>query len=108
VRIAVESQAGPRAWTEYNTEEDHLEQVFGGGLHEPSQEPSPITVPGTAEAMWIPSQSMLAATDGTPSADPGTYVTIKVSGSGASAKTALAVAEATAKATFAAHPDASS
>ena len=107
VRVTIDSQAGPRAYTEFDTETSHQSQVFGnGGAHDPNQYPLPITVPGSQVAVWIPAQMMVVATDSTPAnGGAGAYVTVTVSGRAAPAKTALRVATAAAGATFAAHPD---
>jgi hypothetical protein len=107
VRVTIDSQAGPRAYTEFDTEISHQSQVFGnGGAHDPSQDPVQITVPGSQVAVWIPAEMMVVATDSSPtSGGAGAYVTVTVSGHAAPAKTALGVATAAAGATFAAHPD---
>lgn len=105
VRVSVGSQAGTRAYTEFDTETAHQEQVFGnGGVHDPSQVPRAITVPGSVVAVWIPAQMLLVATNATPTTG-GAYVTVAVSGRAAPAKIALRVATAAARATFAAHPN---
>jgi len=105
VQVTIDSQAGPRAYTEFDTETSHQDQVFGsGGVHEQDQFPVQITVPGSQVAVWIPAQMLVVATDATPTTG-GTYVTVAVSGRAAPAKTALRVATAAAGATFAAHPD---
>ena len=107
VQVIINSQAGPRAYTEFDTETSHQSQVFGnGGAHDPNQYPVPITVPGSQVAVWIPAQLMVVATDSTPTnGGAGAYVTVAVSGRAAPAKTALRIATAAAGATFAAHPD---
>jgi hypothetical protein len=107
VRVTVESQAGPRAYAEFDTETSHQSQVFGnGGVTNPAEDPVQITVPGSQVAVWIPAQLMVVATDSTPSnGGAGAYVTVTVSGSAAPAPTALRLAEAAVGATFAAHPD---
>ena len=107
VRVTIDSQAGPRAYTEFDTEASHQDQVFGnGGVHNQNQFPVQITVPGSQVAVWIPAQLMVVATDLTPTnGGAGAYVTVAVSGRAAPAKTALRVATAAAGATFAAHPD---
>ena len=105
VQVTVGSQAGPRAYTEFDTETSHQDQVFGnGGVHDPSQFPIAITVPGSVVAVWIPAQMLLVATNATPTTG-GAYVTVAVKGSAAPAKVALRVATAAAHATFAAHPN---
>lgn len=103
VRMIVDSQAGARAYTEFDTEVTHQNQVFGPGIHEPGQIPSVITVPGSVVAVWIPAQNLLVATNATPTTS-GAYVTVSVSGV-APAATALPLATAAAQATFTAHPN---
>jgi len=107
VKVTINSQAGPRAYTEFDTETSHQSQVFGnGGVHDPNQFPVPVTVPGSQVAVWIPAQLMVVATDSTPTnGGAGAYVTVAVRGRAAPAKIALRVATAAAAATFAAHPD---
>jgi hypothetical protein len=107
VQVTVDSQAGPRAYTEFDTETSHQSQVFGnGGVNNPAEDPVQITVPGSQVAVWIPAQLLVVATDSTPSnGGAGAYVTVTVSGSAAPGQTALRLAEAAAAATFAAHPD---
>lgn len=107
VRVTIDSQAGPRAYTEFDTEISHQSQVFGnGGVHDPDQYPVPITVPGSQVAVWIPAQMLVVATDSTPTnGGAGAYVTVAVSGRAAPAKIALRVATAAAGATFAARPN---
>jgi hypothetical protein len=105
VQVTVGSQAGTRAYTEFDTETAHQEQVYGnGGAHDPSQFPMQITVPGSVVAVWIPAQLLLVATNATPTTG-GAYVTVAVKGRAAPARIALRVAEAAARATFAAHPN---
>lgn len=105
VQVAVGSQAGTRAYTEFDTETAHQEQVYGnGGAHDPSQFPVQVTVPGSVVAVWIPAQLLLVATNATPTTG-GAYVTVAVKGRVAPAKMALRIAEAAARATFAAHPN---
>jgi hypothetical protein len=107
VQVTIDSQAGLRAYTEFDTEISHQSQVFGnGGAHDPDQDPVQITVPGSQVAVWIPAQMMVVATDSSPTnGGAGAYVTVAVSGHAAPAKTALGIATAAAGATFAAHPD---
>jgi hypothetical protein len=107
LKVAIESQAGPRAYAEFDTETSHQSQVFGnGGAHDPDQDPVQVTVPGSKVAVWIPAQLMVVATDSTPdNGGAGAYVTVAVSGRAAPAKTALSIAKAAAVATFAARPD---
>lgn len=101
-RLTVISQAGPRAYTEFDTEVTHQDQVFGPGIHEPAQIPVVITVPGSVAAVWIPAQALLVATNATPTT-AGAYVTVAITGPAPQA--ALRAATAAARATFAAHPN---
>ncbi len=107
VQVTIDSQAGPRAYTEFDTTLSHQSQVFGnGGANNPAQQPVPITVPASLVAVWIPAQLMAVATDSTPTnGGAGAYVTVTVTGRAAPAKVALKVATAAVIATFAAHPD---
>ena len=124
VQVAIESQAGPRAYAEFDTETSHQSQVFGnGGANNPAQDPVQVSVAGAKVAVWIPAQLMVVATDSTPdNGGAGAYVTVTVSGAGsgagdgaagggagdggaAGAATALRVARAAAGAVFAARPD---
>jgi hypothetical protein len=107
VQVTINSQAGPRAYTEFDTTLSHQSQVFGnGGANNPAQQPVPITVPASLVAVWIPAQLMVVATDSTPTnGGAGAYVTVTVTGRAAPAKVALKVATAAVIATFAAHPD---
>jgi hypothetical protein len=105
VEVTVGSQAGTRAYTEFDTETSHQEQVYGnGGAHDPRQFPVQVTVPGSVVAVWIPAQLLLVATNATPTTG-GAYVTVAVKGRAAPARIALRIAEAAARATFAAHPN---
>lgn len=104
VKITVNSQAGPAAWTEFNTEINHQEQVFGPAIHEPGQIPSVITVPGSVVAVWIRAQKMVVATNATQfQTTPGAYVTVAVNGPAVPA--ALRVAKSVARGIFAARPN---
>ena len=104
VQVTINSQAGTRAYTEFDTETAHQEQVFGPGIHEPGQIPVEITVPGSQVAVWIPAKMLVVATNATPTTG-GAYVTVAVRGRVAPPKTALGVATAAAGATFAARPN---
>ena len=92
---------------EFDTETSHQSQVFGPGVHEPGEIPRAITVPGAVAAVWIPAQREVVATSGSPT-HGGSYVTVTVTGRSPRGPAALALAQAIARATFAAHPDASS
>lgn len=105
VRVGVVSQASARAYTEFDTTISHQEQVYGPGVHEPGQIPTAISVAGAVVAVWIRAQREIVATDATPTTG-GTYVTVTVAGRASRGQMALALAQAVARATFAAHPDA--
>jgi hypothetical protein len=107
VRLRLVSQASAQAYMEFDTETSHQSQVFGPGVHEPGQIPRAITVPGAVAAVWIPAQREVVATSGSPT-HGGSYVTVTVTGRSPRGPAALALAQAIARATFAAHPDASS
>jgi hypothetical protein len=104
VRVTVDAQPGGQAYTEFDTEVAHQEQVYGP-LNQPAQIPSVITVPGSVVAVWVRAQNLLVATDANPGT-AGTYVTVAVSGltAGTGTTGAIPVAEAAARAAFAAHP----
>jgi hypothetical protein len=102
VRVTVDAQPGGQAYTEFDTEVSHQEQVYGP-LNQPGQIPSVITVPGSVVAVWIRAQNLLVATDANPGA-AGTYVTVAVNGA-TTGTAAIPLAEAVARAVFAAHPD---
>ena len=105
VRVAVVSQASAQAYMEFDTTTSHQSQVFGPGVHEPGQIPVPASVPGSVVAVWIRAEREIVATDAMPG-HGGAYVTVTVAGSGVRGAQALALARAVARATFAAHPDA--
>jgi hypothetical protein len=75
-RVVVVAQASPQAWTEFDTTQSHQAQVYGPGIHEPGQIPRNMSV-GNALAEWIPAQSQLFATNGSPTRG-GSYVTVTV------------------------------
>jgi hypothetical protein len=104
--VKVVSQTTPQAYTSFNTEVSHQEQVYGPGVHTPGQIPVNISVPGAVVAVWIPAQSEVIATSAQP-LKAGTYLTVTVAGHGAGARgaPARALAIAVGRATFAAHPD---
>jgi hypothetical protein len=108
LHVKVVSQASADAYTEFDTETSHQSQVYGAGIHDASQQPVPVTVPGSVVAVWIRAQKMIVATDATPTAAGGSYVTVTVSGKRATNRAARSLAQAVARATFAAHPGAAS
>ncbi len=75
----VVAQASPVAWTEYDTTYSHFAQAFGpSSVHQSSELPHPV--PNlSGNAIWIPAQAELIATNGTQSSG-GSYVTVKVTG----------------------------
>ncbi len=107
VGVRIVSQASPGAYMAFDIVTSHQSQVFGPGIHEPGQIPRAISVPGAVVAVWIPAQREVVATSGSPS-HGGAYVTVTVTGRAARGAVALALARTVARATFAAHPDASS
>ena len=107
VRIRLISQASAQAYIEFDTEDSHQSQVYGPagpGVHQPGQQPSQTTVPGSVVAVWIRAQKLLVATDATPTTNKGSYLTVQVSGHGTGNHSALGLARAVARAAFAAHP----
>lgn len=111
VRVMVVSQASAQAYTEFNTVDSHQAQVYGpasAGVHNAGQQPLPISVPGSVAAIWIRAQKMIVATDATPTSGRGSYVTVTVAGKRVTDRAAHSLAQAVARAIFAAHPDVSS
>lgn len=111
VQVKIVSQASADAYTEFDTESSHQSQVFGpagAGVHDAGQQPLPASVPGSVAAIWIRAQKMIVATDATPTSRDGSYVTVTVTGKHVTNRAALSLAQAVARATFAAHPGASS
>jgi hypothetical protein len=94
LRVDTVAQASELAWTLYDTDQSHFAQVFGaGGAHNPAQQPHPV--PGlTGNALWVPAQKELIATNGSQS-QGGSFVTVKVKGTGSGLPVATAVARAT-------------
>lgn len=104
VKVRVSSQTTPDAYTEFNIQTSHQDQVYGPGVHTPSQIPVKVTVPGTVVSVWIPAQREIIATNAQPGG-AGTYLTVTVGGAEAAGKTrAKALALAVARAVIAAHP----
>ncbi|HEX8976941.1 MAG TPA: hypothetical protein VF781_10550 [Solirubrobacteraceae bacterium] len=100
LQVRIVTQTGSQAYTEFDTETSHQDQVYGAGIHEPGQIPQAIEVRGTV-AVWIPAQREVVATDAEPGRG-GTYVTVTVSGAAGTA--ALRLAQVITRATFAARP----
>jgi hypothetical protein len=103
IRLDVVAQASARAWTQYDTTTVHLVQAFGSGsVHHSAELPHPV--PGLGgNAVWVPAQSELIATNGTQSTG-GTYVTINIMRGSARGPSSLSVARAVARATLASAP----
>jgi hypothetical protein len=96
VTVDTVAQASELAWTEYDTASSHLSQAFGPGTVHVASE-MPHQVPGLGgNALWVPAQSELIATNGSQSRG-GSYVTVKVKGTGSGLALATAVARATLK-----------
>lgn len=77
IRLDVVAQASPRAWDQYDTTVVHQAQAFGPGSVA-DRAALPQHVQGmTGNAAWIPTQSMLVTTNGTPS-QGGSYLTVTV------------------------------
>jgi hypothetical protein len=90
IRVDAIAQAATQAWTEYDTTVVHQAQAFAGTAQARSQLPQNVSIQG-AQAVWIPAESELVATNGTEST-AGSYVTVTVSGRprGATGKVGLA------------------
>lgn len=103
VRLNVVAQASPQAWTEYDTETTHLSQAFGpSSVHNSGELPRPV--PSVARnAVWVPAQSELIATNGTQTTG-GAYVTVTVKRTSSHGPGSLPVASAVARATLDAAP----
>jgi hypothetical protein len=101
-RVDVVAQASPQAWTEYNTTQSHQAQVYGPGVHEPGQIPRNLSQ-GNTLAEWIPAQSQLFATNGSPTRG-GSYLTVTVKHGPASDAARARLARVVALATLAAAP----
>jgi hypothetical protein len=78
LRVDAIAQAATQAWTEYDTTVVHQVQAFAGTAHGKSQIPQDLTIRG-AQAVWIPADSEVVATNGTQST-AGSYVTVTVAG----------------------------
>ena len=89
-RVDAIAQAATQAWTEYDTTVVHQVQAFAGTAHGKGQIPQGVSIRG-AQAVWIPAESELVATNGTEST-AGSYVTVTISGRppGGARKVALA------------------
>jgi hypothetical protein len=103
IRVDAVAQASALAWTEYDTATVHLAQAFGSGsVHRSGELPRPVaSVSGNA--VWVPAQGELIATNGTQTAG-GSYLTVTVTRSSAQAPASLTVAEAVGRATLAVAP----
>lgn len=101
-RLDVVAQASPQAWTEFDTTQAHQEQVYGPGVHNPSQIPKDASE-GAMLAGWIPAKDELFATNGSPTRG-GSYVTVTVTRGAKRGTAGLTVARAVALATLAVAP----
>jgi hypothetical protein len=100
LRIDLVAEQSPQAYTEYNTTDSHQEQVYGPaapGVHNPGEIPKDASE-GPMIAGWIPAESQLFATNGSPTTG-GSYMTVTVTrgskGDAERRKLARAVALAT-------------
>ncbi len=105
VHVAVEAQASPQAWTQFDTVVVHAAQANqgdgpGGGSN-PAQMPEDLALPYSAA--WIAGLSELFATNGTES-EGGSYVTVTVRALHQSQASRMRIAEVVATATFATAP----
>lgn len=100
VSVDTVAQASALAWTEWDTSQVHLVQAFGSGsVHVASELPHPVPGLPNQNALWVPAQSELIATNGTES-QGGSYITVNVKGT----SSGLALATAIARATLASAP----
>ena len=100
LRIDLVAQQSPQAYTQFNTTQAHQQQVYGPaapGVHKPGEIPRDASE-GQMIAGWIPAESQLFATNGSPTTG-GSYMTVTVTrgakGDAARRKLARAVALAT-------------
>jgi len=102
VRVDAIAQAATQAWTEYDTTVVHQVQAFAGTARGRGQMPQDVTIRG-AQAVWIPAESELVATNGTQST-AGSYVTVSVTGRPPGGRGKLALAQSVAAAVLAVAP----
>jgi hypothetical protein len=79
VRIDLVAEKSPQAYTQFNTTESHQEQVYGPaapGVHNPGEIPQDASE-GKMIAGWIPAESRLFATNGSPTTG-GSYMTVTI------------------------------
>jgi hypothetical protein len=79
LRIDLVAEQSPQAYTQFNTTESHQEQVYGpaaAGVHNPGEIPKDASE-GPMIAGWIPAESQLFATNGSPTTG-GSYMTVTV------------------------------
>jgi hypothetical protein len=77
LRIDLVAEQSPQAYTQFNTTESHQEQVYGpaaAGVHNPGEIPKDASE-GPMIAGWIPAESQLFATNGSPTTG-GSYMTV--------------------------------
>lgn len=105
LRIDLVAEQSPQAYTEFNTTESHQEQVYGPaapGVHNPGEIPKDASE-GPMIAGWIPAESQLFATNGSPTTG-GSYMTVTVTRGAKSDAERRKLARAVALATLAVAP----
>jgi hypothetical protein len=79
LRIDLVAEQSPQAYTQFNTTQAHQQQVYGPaapGVHNPGEIPQDASE-GQMIAGWIPAESQLFATNGSPTTG-GSYMTVTV------------------------------
>jgi hypothetical protein len=104
VHLDVNAQAAPRAWEQFDTVVVHQAQANENGTSKINPQ-LPVDLPphGDAQAVWIPANSQLVATNGTQSSG-GSYVTVNVTRRSKRGPASLKVAQAVGNATLAVAP----
>lgn len=105
LRIDLVAEQSPQAYTQFNTTESHQEQVYGPaapGVHRPGEIPQDASE-GQMIAGWIPAESQLFATNGSPTTG-GSYTTVTVTRGAKTDAEPRKVARAVALATLAVAP----
>jgi hypothetical protein len=104
IRLDVNAQAAPRAWEQFDTVVVHQAQANETGTSKNNPQ-LPIDLPpqGDAQAVWIPANRQLVATNGTQSTG-GSYVTVNVTRRSKRGPASLKVAQAVGNATLAVAP----
>jgi hypothetical protein len=100
LRVDLVAEQSPQAYTQFNTTQAHQQQVYGPaapGVHNAGEIPQDASE-GQMIAGWIPAESQLFATNGSPTTG-GSYMTVTVTrgakGDAERRKLARAVALAT-------------